>query len=107
MHLTDVGFTVPKPSIMMHQVELKLACYIACHSAVSSVNHLGEILGSAFKRAVSLHHTKYTALINNLSAPCMFSDLIKDICESQYSLVIDESTDVAAVKQHCATSAPP
>ncbi|KAH1168368.1 hypothetical protein KIL84_003851 [Mauremys mutica] len=101
MCLTDVGFMVLKPSIMMHQVELKLACYIAWHSRVSSVNHLGELVGSALERAVSLHHTKCTALINNHIAPCMFSDLIKDIGESQYSLVINDSTDIAAVKQLC------
>lgn len=48
---------------------------------------------------MSIHHTKCTALINNVIAP--FKDLLKDIGETQYSLVIDESTDVATVKQLC------
>lgn len=45
--------------------------------------------------------TKCTALINNVIAPCMFKDLISDIGDAQYSLVIDESTDITSVKQLC------
>lgn len=42
---------------------------------------------------------KCTALINNVIAPCMFTDLKRDIGDAKYSLVIDESTDVASLKQ--------
>lgn len=102
--LTDIGFTVSKSSSTVQKAELQLASYIACHTAVSSVDHLGELVGSVFEKDLKLniHRTKCTALINNVIAPCMFKELLKDIGGSQYSLVIDGSTDVAAVKQLCA-----
>ncbi|ROJ25250.1 hypothetical protein DPX16_20063 [Anabarilius grahami] len=99
--LTDIGFAVSKPSTINQKAELQLASYIACHAAVSSADHLGELLNSAFEKDLSIHRTKCTALINNVIAPCMFKDLLKDIGETQYSLVIDESTDIAMVKQLC------
>ncbi|CAM5087800.1 unnamed protein product [Natator depressus] len=48
--LCDTGFTESKPSTMMHQADLNLACYIACHSEISSVDHLWEVVGSAFEK---------------------------------------------------------
>ncbi|CAM2099904.1 unnamed protein product [Caretta caretta] len=50
----DTGFTESKPSTMMHQADLNLACYIACHSEISSVDHLWEVVGSAFEKAGGL-----------------------------------------------------
>ncbi|KAL1250496.1 hypothetical protein QQF64_018292 [Cirrhinus molitorella] len=99
--LTDIGFTVSKTSAKNQKADLQLATYIACHTAVSSVDHLGELVNSAFGKDLSIHRTKCTALINNVIAPCMFNDLLKDIGETPYSLVIDESTDDASVKQLC------
>lgn len=80
--LTDISFTVSYPSTINQKAELQLASYIACHTAVSSVDHLGELVNSAFKKDLSIHRTKYTALINNVIAPCMFKDLLKDIGET-------------------------
>lgn len=70
MHLTDIGFTVSKSCAIMRQTELKLACYVACHTEVSSVDHRGELVGSGFEKEVNLHCTQCMALINNAIAPC-------------------------------------
>ncbi|MGH0116548.1 UNVERIFIED_CONTAM: hypothetical protein FKN15_014748 [Acipenser sinensis] len=102
MRLTDIGFTVSRPaSASVHQAELKLACFTACHTAVDD---LGDIRSSTFQKDVKLHRSKCTALINGVIAPCMFFDLIKDTGESEYSLVIDESTDISTIKQLCVVS---
>ncbi|CAM4518320.1 unnamed protein product [Lepidochelys kempii] len=46
----ETGFTESKPSTMMHQADLNLACYIICHSEISSVDHVWEVVGSAFEK---------------------------------------------------------
>ncbi|CAM4341080.1 unnamed protein product [Caretta caretta] len=59
------------------------------------------LAGSAFEKDTHLHRTKCRALINQVMAPCMFYNLIKDIGESQDSRMIDKSTDIVAAKQLC------
>lgn len=34
----------------MHQADLNLACYIACQSEISSMDHLGDVVRSAFQK---------------------------------------------------------
>ena len=47
---------------------------------------------------LKLHRTKCTALLVNLVSPCLFDELIKDVGQSFYSLIVDESTDVSQSK---------
>lgn len=94
MRLTNFGVTVEKKNESQQIKEIKLASYIACHTAITSVDHLGELVQSTFDPSIKLHRTKCTAIINHVIAPCMFRDLLADIGETQYSLVIDESTNV-------------
>ncbi|XP_051798030.1 uncharacterized protein LOC127531856 [Acanthochromis polyacanthus] len=102
MRLTDIGFTTSKQNETTKTNELKIATYIACHTSISAVDHLSELVGStSTEKELKIHRTKCTALINNVIAPCMFRDLMSDIGDAQYSLVIDESTDITSVKQLC------
>lgn len=97
--LTTMGFTKSPPPKTTPELELKLACYSACHATINSVDHLGELVQPYTACDVKLHRTKCGALITKVLAPCLLEDLVKDINASQYSLLIDESTDVANEKQ--------
>lgn len=82
--------------------ELKMVLYIASHSSVKSVDHLGEVLkelgkGSQLEK-LRLHRTKASKLILNVVAPAMLEELIDDIGEQDYSIILDESTDVSTIK---------
>ncbi|XP_044593789.1 uncharacterized protein LOC123271507 isoform X2 [Cotesia glomerata] len=79
-----------------------MALYVANHSSIKSVDHLGEVLkqlgkGSQLEK-VRLHRTKASKLILNVVAPEMLIELIKDIGDQDYSVILDESTDVSTVK---------
>lgn len=50
---------------------------------------------------VELHRTKCTAIIKNVIAPDLLSELIDDVSDMPYSLIIDESTDVSTIKYMC------
>lgn len=83
--------------------DLKLALYIASHSAIRSIDHLGELLkkmsgpASCFN-TLELHRTKCSKLIINVIAPCFLTELVKDIGNSAFSIIIDESTDICTHK---------
>ena len=47
---------------------------------------------------LKLNRRKCTTLLVNLVSPCLFDELIKDIGQSFYSLIVDESTDVSQSK---------
>ena len=46
MRLTEIGFTSSKPNDTRQANKLKIATYIACHTPISAVVHLGEPTGS-------------------------------------------------------------
>jgi len=84
------------------QIDLCLAVHIAAHAAVRSIDHLGELLsvlgkGSALEN-VRLHRTKCSKLIKNVISPAMLTELINDIGDQGFSLIIDESTDISVIK---------
>ena len=81
--------------------ELKLSAHIACHSSMKTIDHLGELVKTISNKESALHRTKCTALINNVLGPSMLEELLQDISDSAYSLIIDESTDIASKKKLC------
>lgn len=81
--------------------DLKLAMFIANHSAIRSVDHLGELLkhiGDSQFSNLELHRTKCSKLIMNVIAPVFLNELIEDIGTSSYSIILDESTDIGTNK---------
>lgn len=84
--------------------ELKLAAHIAEHSAFSTCDHLGELICHLDVTASNLakmkiHRTKCSLLITNAIAPNLHREVLDDIMSSDgYSLIIDESTDIATKK---------
>lgn len=87
-------------------MELKLAAFIAEHSSIKTTDHLVEILPKLDVKSINLsklkmHRTKCSMLIKNVLGPIMSKDLIKEIGESAFSLIVDESTDVSTKKILC------
>lgn len=86
----------------MKIAELKLAVFVALHCPVKTIDHLGELLKvigkDSFLKNLRLHRTKCSKLISNVVAPVQLADLIKDVGNSPYALIIDESTDVSTTK---------
>jgi len=82
--------------------DIKLSVHIAAHSAINSIDHLGEILTSTGKGSIfektRLHRTKCSKIILNVVSPTLLEDIVADIGENRYSLIVDESTDVSITK---------
>ena len=87
------------------KAELHLAAAIACHSSVTAIDHLGEIItqygsGSVWGN-MKLHHTKCIGLIKNVISPALKDDTEEDIKNKPYALKLDESTDTSVQKYLC------
>lgn len=58
-----------------------------------------RVVGRGSKlESLKLHRTKCTRLITAVIAPCMLAELVSDVGEQGFSLIIDESTDVSVMK---------
>lgn len=85
------------------KAEARTALYIAQHTSINVVDHLHaqyhvNFTDSCIAENIQLHRTKTTAIINNVWFPFMKNELIKDIGDGSYSLIIDESTDISIIK---------
>ena len=65
-------------------------------SEIMVAHGAGSTLGQ-----IKLHRTKCIALIKNVISPELKSDLIQDLQNKKYTLIIDESTDVLTQKYLC------
>lgn len=86
--------------------ELKIATYVAEHCSIRTVDHLSIVIKgldeeSTILQDIKLHRTKCSALIKNVLSPCILEDLLADIDQSCYSLIIDESTTIDTKKVLC------
>ena len=86
-------------------MELKFAVAIACHTSISSIDHLGELIasngaGSKLEK-MKLHRSKCTSLIKKVISPALHEELCNDMEGEKYCVMIDESTDVACIKCLC------
>lgn len=92
----DVGTNVNK------EVDLKMAVYVAVHNAVRSIDHLNDLLiqlGTKISlELLRIHRTKCSKLISNVISPALLSELVEDIGNEPYSIIIDESTDISVQK---------
>ncbi|CAG4936527.1 unnamed protein product [Parnassius apollo] len=81
--------------------EARVALFTAMHTSIRTVDHLGEVINYSHEKEINkmqMHRTKCTYVIKNILAS-HFTELIKnDIKEQPYSLLIDESTDIAVQK---------
>lgn len=82
--------------------DITLATFIAMHTSIRSVDHLGEVLkrcgGKTNFENLRLHRTKCTALIKHVIGPSLVDVLKEKLVGNQFSLIIDESTDCSVFK---------
>lgn len=98
---------VPKPKVAdeIKIAEVELAVTMACHSALLTMDHLGEVIarnakGSQLEK-IRLHRTKCTQILTSVVSPALKEKLIADVRGKKFSLIVDETTDVATEKQLC------
>ena len=98
---------VRKPTIAdeVKTAEIKLAVTMACHSSISTIDHLGEIIsrnatGSTLVN-IKIHRTKCTKILTSVVSPALKEELIADVKGKRFSLIVDETTDVSTAKQLC------
>ena len=102
LNFSILGFR--SKSVESKTLDLKLAAHIACHSSVKTVDHLGELLKQVTKgcgtllEELRLHRTKCGKLISKVLAPVMLSEIIEDVGQEFYSIIIDASTDQTNIK---------
>lgn len=80
--------------------EARLALFSAAHSSIRIVDHMGEVINHTHKddEKIHLHRTKCSQIIKNVLAPHFSENLKEDLKGQPYSLLIDESTDIAVHK---------
>lgn len=88
-----------------------LASYIATHSTIKCIDHLSEVYNRFLidlpsssqgpENILHLHRTKCSTLIKKVLAPSLLEDVIADLGQSAFSLILDESTDVSTEKLLC------
>ncbi|MGH0170858.1 UNVERIFIED_CONTAM: hypothetical protein FKN15_059488 [Acipenser sinensis] len=93
--LFDIGLKPVKVDNSVKTSELKLAAHIACLSSILTVDHLGGIVSDIAQIDINLHKTKCSALIRNVIGPVMQQELLQDIGNILYALIIEESTDIS------------
>ncbi|XP_017463396.1 PREDICTED: uncharacterized protein LOC108356805, partial [Rhagoletis zephyria] len=83
--------------------DLKLAAFIAVHCAVRGIDHLTDILRKLDKNFDKLkkHRTKCGNVIRNVIGPSLLEDLVDDISNSPFSLIVDKSTNISVMKYLC------
>ena len=89
----------PRITELQQVAEIRAATFFAKHTALMSADHLMLLMPSIFPDSIiatnlSMHRTKYTGLIKNLIGRCLVKELLEDVWDSFYSLIIDESTDI-------------
>lgn len=81
----------------------KLALYVACHTSINAVDHLNDVCkvafhGNSLTANLRLHRSKCTCILNNVLAPYFQHNLITDIGNSFFSIIIYESKDISIQK---------
>lgn len=77
--------------------DILLSLFIAHHSSVRSIDHLGEMSKagkSSSLEELKLHRTKCSSIILNVIYPCLREQLRDEIENNSYSIILDESTEV-------------
>lgn len=83
--------------------ESMLAMAIAEHCSILAIDHIRQVVKKAFadSKAASdfkLHRTKCTEVIKQVLGPHFLEVLVRDLGDSKYSLLLDESTDISVSK---------
>jgi len=90
------------PSKAQKATDIEMSMYIAMHSSIRSIDHLGELLGKWGKGSVlenlHLHRSKCSSIILHILSPEILKTIVEDIGDGGFSIILDESTDVSHEK---------
>lgn len=115
-HLKNVGLLINNNNkITNHMIvtgheqkirDIKVAYYIAMHTSIKCVDHLSEMItniAQEFKKdfKMQLHRTKSSHLIKKVIAPTLLNELVLNVKNVKFSIIVDESTDISVVKYLC------
>lgn len=82
--------------------EIKLCMHVAAHNSIKNIDHLSELLKECGKGSdlekLRLHRTKTSKIILKVISPAMFKEMIEDIGNEPFSIILEESTDVSDIK---------
>ncbi|XP_011701060.1 PREDICTED: uncharacterized protein LOC105457853, partial [Wasmannia auropunctata] len=82
--------------------EIKLCMHMAAHNSIKNIDHLSELLKECGKGSdlekLRLHRTKTSKIILKVISPAMFKEMIEDIGNEPFSIILEESTDVSDIK---------
>lgn len=105
-HLLQVVTTqlqIPFKSVKVSDIqkeEGRLALFTAAHTSLKIIDHLGLVVNHAHRDdcKIRLHRTKCSNILRNVISPHFIEGLRSDLKNQQYSLLLDESTDIAVHK---------
>ena len=85
------------------QIEAAIAMFVTSHCAIKNCDHFVDLRKSIIKDSkclndVQMHRTKCTNIIKNILCDHFEKDLRDDIGAGKFSLLLDESNDIAASK---------
>ncbi|XP_068211700.1 protein FAM200B-like [Palaemon carinicauda] len=90
---------------LLREFEIKYSVAVECHSSVRSVDHFTDIIKEYSKKSTlentKLLRTKCAKIISNVVAKACCEELIEELKNLKFSLLIDESTDVSVSKLLC------
>ncbi|GFN86936.1 Zinc finger mym-type protein 1 [Plakobranchus ocellatus] len=93
------------PSNLTKAAEIELAVTVLCHSAIRTVDYFNSFLQKYGENStiskVKLHRTKCAAVIKNIVAPSFKAEMLDELRDKPFTLLIDESTDVGTTKLLC------
>ncbi|CAG5053959.1 unnamed protein product [Parnassius apollo] len=83
-------------------IDIQISAYVAAHSSIRSIDHQTNVLktcgtGSPLEN-IQLHRSKCSAIIKNALEPAMLKELLEEVGNQSYSIILDESTDVTTEK---------
>ncbi len=79
--------------------EIKIALYIVLNSSIRAVDPLFEILQDCVGvNLICMHCTKLKQLVKTMIGPAFRDQLLKEVSDSFFSLIVDESTDISTTQ---------
>lgn len=85
---------VPESSTDKQKSQASLALFTAVHTPFVSMDHLSEVCCKVFGDSkganIKLHRTKCANIITNILGPHFIEDLLEDLQDSYFSLILDE-----------------
>ena len=85
------------------KLEGNIAMFMSCHCAIMNCDHLVDLCkntihDSKIASKLKMHRTKCSAIIKNVLSTHFEDDLINDIGNGNFSLLLDESNDITVFK---------